>query len=92
MKELHQINITKKSKKNSVATGGGSQRRNIMMGNFLSADPRATLYSSDYRIKNIGELKRLSLRGTDQPTLSWMTSLRPNLGNNSEWSIKPTQQ
>ena len=59
---------------------------------FMSQDPGQKKYNDKYRIKNVGELKKLLTKQTDQPTLAWTTSLRPNLGNNSAWSIKPTQK
>ena len=44
-------------------------------------------YTRKYRIKNVGELKMLLTKTTDQPTLAWQTELRPNLGNHSSWQI-----
>ena len=32
----------------------------------------------------------LLTRGTNQPTLTWQTNLRPNLGNHSAWKLDNT--
>ena len=63
-------------------------KKGNLLGNYLSTNPNMQKYSSTYRIKNVNELKMLLTKQTDQPALNWQTGLRPNLGNNSAWSVK----
>ena len=51
--------------------------------NYLSTDANAPKYHIKYRVKNVSELKSLLTKQSNQPTLDWQASLRPNLGNNA---------
>ena len=43
--------------------GQSTERRNMMLTNYLSTDPTAGKYTSKYRIKNVSELNKLCIRG-----------------------------
>ena len=53
------------------------------LSNYLSTDADAPKYHIKYRVKNVSELKSLLTKQSNQPTLDWQASLRPNLGNNA---------
>ena len=83
----HQLNKTSGLLTELKKQGIAKPRQDL--GTYLSTDPLHPKYSSKYRIKNVGELKLLLKKGAaNQPTLSWVSGLRPNLGNSSAWSLK----
>ena len=47
---------------------------------YLTQDPATRLFKDRYRVRNLAELKEISVKGTNVSTLAWQTSLRPNLG------------
>ena len=53
------------------------------LSHYLSTDANAPKYHIKYRVKNVSELKSLLTKQSNQPTLAWQASLRPNLGNNA---------
>ena len=58
--------------------------------NYLSRDPEMPKYHIKYRVKNVSELKDLLTRQSNQPTIAWQASLRPNLGNNATFVTTKT--
>ena len=58
--------------------------------NYLSRDPEMPKYHIKYRVKNVSELKGLLTRQSNQPTIAWQASLRPNLGNNATFVTSKT--
>ena len=88
----HQLTKTSKIVDAKQAPKGVTDHKSRQnLGNYLSTDPQNKKYTDKYRVKNVNELKLLLKKGataTDQATLNWTTGLRPNLGNNSAWSLK----
>ena len=88
----HQLTKTSKIVEAKQAPKGVTDHKSRQnLGNYLSTDPQNKKYTDKYRVKNVNELKLLLKKGataTDQATLNWTTGLRPNLGNNSAWSLK----
>ena len=54
-------------------------RLDMMRTQYLTGDPGTRRYKDKYRIKNIGEVRQLIRKQTNQTTLNWMTGLRPHL-------------
>jgi len=87
----HTMQLTKSSKvvnMRDFRLNGGDELPKRNLGPYLGSSADALKYSDKYRIKNLGELRLLLTKSTDQPTMMWSTNLRPNLGNDSSLKIK----
>ena len=80
----------RRSKNDDVFEDARSRRQNL--GKFIHSDPQNKKYSNKYRVTNANELKILLTKNkthaSNVPTITWQTSLRPNLGNNAAWDTK----
>lgn len=56
---------SRKGEKEDHLASGRQNKKNNLLGHYLSTDPAMVKYSSVYRIKNVNELKSLVKNGTD---------------------------